>query len=160
MVFEKPKLSEIILSSGSFGFYFLCYGYLSLRYAFIRQPARSMSRAPRVTPGSDSVTGRRVPPGEVVVRMMDLYNCQYLAVSHLRTSEACASFLPDVKLQDLPTAILRLQKELNDFLKCREEVLDITCDGVISPEERPRWEKVLKELDDVSAAIMAVKFAD
>ena len=105
-------------------------------------------------------TGRRVPPGEVVVRMMDLYNCQYLAVSHLRTSEACASFLPDVKLQYLPTAILRLQKELNDFLKCREEVLDITCDGVISPEERPRWEKVLKELDDVSAAIMAVKFAD
>ena len=65
-----------------------------------------------------------------------------------------------MKLQDLPTAILRLQKELNDFLKCREEVLDITCDGVISPEERPRWEKVLKELDDVSAAIMAVKFAD
>lgn len=62
-------------------------------------------------------TGRRVPPGEVVVRMMDLYNCQYLAVSHLRTSEACASFLPDVKLQDLPTAILRLQKELNDFLR-------------------------------------------
>lgn len=105
-------------------------------------------------------TGRRVPLGEVVVRMMDLYNCQYLAVSHLRSSEACASFLPDVKLQDLPTAILRLQKELNDFLKCREEVLDITCDGVISPEERPRWEKVLKELDDVSAAIMAVKFAD
>ena len=98
-------------------------------------------------------TGRRVPPGEVVVRMMDLYNCQYLAVSHLRSSEACASFLPDVKLQDLPTAILRLQKELNDFL-------DITCDGVISPEERPRWERVLKELDDVSAAIMAVKFAD
>ena len=95
-------------------------------------------------------TGRRVPPGEVVVRMMDLYNCQYLAVS----------FLPDVKLQDLPTAMLRRQKELNDFLKCREEVLDITCDGVISPEERPRWERVLKELDDVSAAIMAVKFAD
>ena len=62
MVFEKPKLSEIILSSGSFGFYFLCYGYLSLRYAFIKQPARSMSRSPRVTPGSDSVTGRRVPP--------------------------------------------------------------------------------------------------
>lgn len=71
-------------------------------------------------------TGRRVPPGEVVVRMMDLYNCQYLAVSHLRSSEACASFLPDVKLQDLPTAILRLQKELNDFLKCREEVLDLS----------------------------------
>lgn len=103
---------------------------------------------------------RRTPPDNVVIRMIEIYNTQYLAYQHLKTSaEIGRKYLPNIDLKDLPSAILRLQKEVSDFLKVRDELVDITCDGVISPEERPRYDRILKELDDIVEAIMALKFA-
>lgn len=105
-------------------------------------------------------SGARIPPDDAVVRMADVYCTQFLAYQHLRASaEIARTYMPEVEAGDLATAILKLQKEVNDFLKCREDLLDITCDGIISEDERPRWEQILKELDDINAAIMALKFA-
>lgn len=105
-------------------------------------------------------TGRRIPPGRIVVKMIEIYNAHYLGVQHLKNSdEVGQAYLPEIELKDLPTAILRLQKELSDFLKCRDEILDITCDGIISEDEKERWARVMKEMDDVVTAIMSVKFA-
>ena len=67
--------------------------------------------------------------------------------------------MPNIELRDLPTAILRLQKEITDFIKCRDELVDICCDGVITDEERPRYNEILQELDQIIEAIMGVKFA-
>ena len=38
-------------------------------------------------------------------------------------------------------------------------MIEITCDGVIDENEKPQWNQIVKELDDVVAAIMALKFA-
>lgn len=105
-------------------------------------------------------SGKRIPPDKVVIRMIEIYGMQYLAYQHLKTSaEVGQAYLPDIDLKDLPSAILRLQKEVSDFLKVRDDLIDITCDGVISDDEMPRYKQILKELDDITAAIMAVKFA-
>lgn len=105
-------------------------------------------------------TDRRVPPDKTVVKMIEIYDARYLAYQHLKTSaEVGQAYMPNVKLSDLPTAILKLQKEVADFMKCRDEMIEITCDGMITEEERPRWEYILKELDDIAGAIMSVKFA-
>lgn len=105
-------------------------------------------------------TGRRTPPGRAVIKMIEIYNSPYLALQHLKSSDEVGQcYMPNVELKDLPTAVLRLQKEVNDFLKCRDEIIDITCDGVISEDEQERWNQVLKEMDDVITAIMSVKFA-
>jgi len=105
-------------------------------------------------------TDRRIPPDKTVIKMIEIYNCQYLAYQHLKTSaEVGQKYMPNIELRDLPSAILRLQKEVTDFIKCRDELVDICCDGIIDAEERPRYDAILKELDQIVEAIMAVKFA-
>ena len=103
---------------------------------------------------------KRIPPDKSVIKMIEIYDARYLAYQHLKTSaEVGQKFMPEVNLTDISTAILKLQKEVNDFLKLKDDLLDITCDGVISEDEKPRWETILKELDDITNAIMSVKFA-
>ncbi|MHC1723018.1 MAG: helix-turn-helix domain-containing protein [Aminipila sp.] len=103
---------------------------------------------------------KRVPPDKVVIRMIEVYETQYLAYQHLKTSaEVGQTYLPQVELKDLPTAMLRLQKEVTDFIKCKDELIDITCDGVIDDSEKPRFQEILKELDDITVAIYSLKFA-
>ena len=64
-----------------------------------------------------------------------------------------------IEIKELPVAILRLQKEVTDFSRLREVMIEITCDGVIDESEKPQWNQILKELDYVVEAIMALKFA-
>lgn len=103
--------------------------------------------------------GERIPAEDTVVKMIEIYGTQFLAYQHLRSNmELARSFLPDVCPTNLPMAILRLQKEINDFLRMRDDMTDIVCDGVITAEEMPRWNEIQKELDDVCRAILSLKF--
>lgn len=103
---------------------------------------------------------KRTPPDHVVIKMIEVYDTQYLAYQHMRTRDDVGkSFLPNVEIKDLPAAMLRLQKEVNDFIKLRDEMIDITCDGVIDENEKERWDIILKELNDVADAIMTLRFA-
>ncbi|MCS6132631.1 XRE family transcriptional regulator [Clostridium botulinum] len=103
--------------------------------------------------------GKRVPPAHIVINMTETYNAQHLAHQYLEGTEVGQKYLPKIEITDLPIAILRLQKEVSDFIKLKDEMIEITCDGIIDAEEKPRWDKIMKELDDVVEAIMALKFA-
>jgi Predicted transcriptional regulator len=104
--------------------------------------------------------GKRISPGSVAVRMVDIYNAQYLAYQHLKFSdEVGQKYLPAIEVKDIPSAMLKLQKEVTDYLKFRDELIEITCDGKITPDERPSYDQILKELDDIVAAIMSLKCA-
>jgi len=104
--------------------------------------------------------GKRTPPDKVVIKMIEIYDTQYLAYQHLKTSaEVGQKYLPDIEIKELPVAILRLQKEVTDFIRLREVMIEITCDGVIDENEKSQWNQIVKELDDVVEAIMALKFA-
>lgn len=104
--------------------------------------------------------GRRFPPERIVITMVELYNDRPLAYYHLKNSaELAAELLPDITITSLPAAVLRLQKEMNDFIYCRDRLLDITYDGVIVGDERSEFNSILKELDDIYGAIIALKYA-
>lgn len=104
--------------------------------------------------------GKRIPPDKIVIKMIEIYDTQYLAYQHLKTSaEVGQKYLPNIEIRELPLAILRLQKEVSDFIKCKDIMIEITCDGIIDDKERPQWNQIMKELDDVVEAIMALKFA-
>lgn len=104
--------------------------------------------------------GRRFPPERIVITMVELYNDRPLAYYHLKNSaELAAELLPDITITSLPAAVLRLQKEMNDFIYCRDRLLDITYDGVIAGDERSEFNSILKELDDIYGAIIALKYA-
>lgn len=103
--------------------------------------------------------GKRIPPDHVVIKMIEIYNTQYLAYQHLKTAdEVGRTYLPNIEIRELPSAILRLQKEVTDFLKVKDEMIEITCDGIIDKEEKPRWDAIMKELNDIMDAIMSLKF--
>jgi transcriptional regulator with XRE-family HTH domain len=105
-------------------------------------------------------SGKRIPPDTVVIKMIEIYGTQYLAYQHLKTSaEVGQKYLPNIDFKDLPSAILRLQKEVSDFLKCRDQLIEISCDGIISADELPQYKTIMKELDDIVAAILTLKFA-
>lgn len=103
---------------------------------------------------------KRTPPDKVVIKMIEIYDARYLAYQHLKTSaEVGQTYLPAIELKDLPTAILRLLKEVNDFIACKDELINITCDGVITDDEKERWNAILKELEDVEKSILTLKYA-
>jgi transcriptional regulator with XRE-family HTH domain len=121
--------------------------------------------AERINVSYDSIkdyeSGKTIPPDDIVVRMLDIYDARYLAYQHIKENVKTAeSLIPvNIEVKDLPSSILRLQKEVTDFLRIRDDMIEITCDGIISEDERPRWDNIMKELDHISAAIMSLKFA-
>ncbi|MFA5659553.1 MAG: helix-turn-helix domain-containing protein, partial [Oscillospiraceae bacterium] len=54
-------------------------------------------------------SGKRIPPDDVVVRMVDIYDARYLAYQHIKENvKAAGSLIPsNVEIKDLPTAVLR-----------------------------------------------------
>jgi transcriptional regulator with XRE-family HTH domain len=104
--------------------------------------------------------GARIPPDDVVTRMVDIYGTTYLANQHLREkSELARRIVPKIELKDLPTAILCVHKEVTDFLKLRDELIEIGSDGIITADEQPRFDEIIKQLDDIVAAVQAIKCA-
>lgn len=105
---------------------------------------------------------RRIPPDTVAMSMVEVYGTQHLAYQHLKNSaEIARRYLPDISEKtDIPSMILRLHKEVNDFLPLRDALIEITYDGIISADELPRFNAIMKELDDIHAAILAIKFRE
>lgn len=104
--------------------------------------------------------GKRVPPDKTVIKMIEIYNCQFLAYQHLKTSaEVGQKYLPDLKIVGLPLAILKVLKETEDFIEYRKELINITSDGIISKDEKKQWDYISGQLDELSNAIMILKFA-
>ncbi len=105
-------------------------------------------------------TDRRIPPTHIVIRMVDVYNVQHLAYQHLKNADDIANmYLPELSTESMTTAVLRLLKEVADFADRQKELIDITCDGIIDEEERPRFDKIMSELNDIVQAYFSLKFA-
>ena len=104
--------------------------------------------------------GHRIPPTHVVVNMVDVYGTQYLAYQHLRNADDIAGlYLPDVDVLNMSAAVLRLLKEVADFVKRQPELIAITCDGIIDEEEKPRFDEIMQELNDIVQAYFSLKFS-
>jgi transcriptional regulator with XRE-family HTH domain len=104
--------------------------------------------------------GVTIPPDDVVLAMVDLYQTPWLAIQHLTsTSKVAARYLPHVELRDLPTSVLMLQKEIGDAGLVNSELVEVTCDGSVEAHEAPKWQKVTKEIRELAGAALAVLFA-
>lgn len=110
---------------------------------------------------ADYELGVRVPPNSIVNDMVMCYNSQLLGVQHLRNSDAAArALLPDVQQMRLPEAVLCLIDAIYDFAddKIDRELIDIARDGIITAEERPRFELIAEKLNKIISAAMAVRY--
>lgn len=108
---------------------------------------------------ADYESGLRLPPNDVADRMVTVYNSQLLAVQHLRNSTQFArELLPDVQTMALPEAVLTLVDAVYSFADDRldRELIDIARDGVISADERERFDRVIDKIRNITAAAIAL----
>lgn len=101
----------------------------------------------------------RPVPNDIAFAMCGVYNANYLAIEHLRMTSIGRAALPGFKLCDLPVAVLGLLDAVQKFVDKNSEMIGITADGVISPEERGEWQEILVLVDRLQSALLTVKFA-
>lgn len=116
----------------------------------VRQLARYESREQEV-------------PDDIACQMAVLYDSQYLALQHLRlVSHVAAELLPPVAVLDLPMAAIRIINRVSQFAERHREreLLTIAEDGVISPEERPLFDEIMSELQELVQAILELGLSE
>lgn len=104
--------------------------------------------------------GKRIPPDNTVIKMIEIYDTQYLAYQHLKTKSKLGDYiLPDVEVMNLSVAILKLQKEVKDFTNCEDLLIKIGSNGIVNDDEVDDFKRIMKELDEVVEAIMTLKYS-
>lgn len=103
--------------------------------------------------------GSLVPSGELVCRMIKVYESKWLWYLHLKNNDPVGKeFLPDIEFTDLAKSVLRLQKEVSDLDSINRDMIDIACDGKVCSHEEPRWRNITKEIYEMAGAALAVIF--
>ena len=109
--------------------------YLAARQASGLTQERAAERIPvSVRSLADYEAGVRRPTTETVVRMVEIYDAQYLAYQHLReTSDLAQRLIPDVMGAELPEATLQLLDAIYDFADAHfdRRLIAIARDGKI-----------------------------
>lgn len=105
--------------------------------------------------------GKRIPPNNVVLKMIEIYDSQYLAYQHLQISDAVGhKYLPELQISDLAQAVLVFLDECDDLEKVKKLMIKISRNNAVDEDEKEDWEKVKNEIQDVVAAGMTLMFID
>ena len=106
--------------------------------------------------------GQRIPPNEVVELMVILYNAQHLAYQHLRETNAMyGRVVPEVPQCSVLEASARLTKRIYAFADSHADrrLMRMAEDNVIDPVERPEFDAILEELQEIVEAALALRCA-
>lgn len=103
--------------------------------------------------------GWRVPPDDVVARMVEVYDLPWLALEHSQATDRLG-VLPEVETKPLPQATITLTNRLRDAADRLAGLLRIAEDGVIDDTERPEFDSIVQDLRETIAAAYQVIYAD
>ena len=97
-------------------------------------------------------TGSRIPPNDVVERMVECYGLQYLAYQHLKETNALMGrVVPELTPRGLMEAVVRLTNRINRFGRehSADRLLEIAEDGRITDAERTEFEEIVADLREI-----------
>jgi len=97
------------------------------------------------------------PYPEEVHLMADLYNAPELRNYYCTNVCPLGYDMPKLELEDLDRITVKTLSALSRLATSKEELLDIAADGIISEDERPTLEKVLRNLEDVAQMAQSLK---
>ena len=106
-------------------------------------------------------SGRRFPPNTVVNDMVDIYQTPHLALQHLRMDPLASRLLPaNVQSRSLEQATIRLYRQVREFaLNHRtDDLIDIAEDGVIDGKERPMFNEIMRELNEIVNTVYSLQY--
>ena len=101
-------------------------------------------------------------PADIVEQMMDVYDDEYLGYLCLMDNPVARRFIPgNVERLDPLQAVVQLSLSIKDYMKDMDNVMDVACDGKITPEEAERcWNVSKSKLPEVVRAYIALECAD
>lgn len=108
-------------------------------------------------------SGERIPADDVVVRMVDLYSYNQLAVQHMRAnSELARRIIPELKDRSLIEAAVRFSNSLRrlDKLDGAARLLEIGEDNHIAAEEEEDYNEIALELQRLVQSAMELMNAN
>lgn len=103
-------------------------------------------------------TGETVPPNETVALMTKRYGASWLPIKHLQKSSAPLGIVPEVTVQELPTATLQLVNRMADFADRYRRLMQIAEDGTIDESEQVDFAEISGELRDIIACALSVMY--
>ena len=102
----------------------------------------------------------KVVPVDKVVLMADLYNSPELITGYCMRECPVHGFLPlateEKSIQGIALRLLKRFNE-NELEHMKEDLIDITEDGLISKDEVPRLKAILERLDEMAETISEMK---
>lgn len=103
-------------------------------------------------------TGETVPPNETVALMTKRYGATWLPIKHLELSAEPLGIVPEVTVQELPTATLQLVNRMADFADRYRRLMQIAEDGTIDESEQADFASISDELRDIIACALSVMY--
>lgn len=97
-------------------------------------------------------TSQRLPPSEIVERMVVCFHAPQLAYQHLHETNALISrVIPPLEQRSILEVAIRIYNRMRDFSQnaCLERLLVIAEDGLIDETERPEFEGIIEELRSI-----------
>ena len=98
----------------------------------------------------------KVVPVESIALMADVYNAPELR--HWYCSNVCplGDDMPEVNVEELDRITVKMLAVLRNISNVKDDLLDITADGVISDDEKPRLDSIIETLKEVSAVTQSL----
>lgn len=101
-----------------------------------------------------------IPNGEIVDKMVEIYEASWLGYEHLRLSTKVGRrCLPEINIEDIAKSVLVLQKESGDVETIKPSMIKIACDGEVEEHEEKEWSEVTKEVFEMAGAALSVVFS-
>ena len=101
--------------------------------------------------------GSTIPYQEVVLLMADCYRAPELKGNYCREMCPLGKNMPKIENEGLDRISLRMLSSFRKINEAKETLLDITTDGVISDEEKPELEEIIRTLDEVNEITQNLK---
>lgn len=101
--------------------------------------------------------GSIAPYPEEVLLMADVYHAPELRNIYCREMCPLGHDIPKLELEDLDRITVKAMATFRKMAETKEILLDITEDGIVSANEKPELEAVMKNLDEVSAIAQSLK---
>ena len=106
-------------------------------------------------------TAQRIPPNDIVERMVVCYNTQYLAYQHLHeTNELMARVVPELHQRPVTQTVVALINAINRFSKTNsaERLMEIVEDGKVDEDEMHDVQEIVLLLKKLTACAMELDF--
>ncbi len=127
---------------------------------FSREGASEMLGISVSTLADYELGNTKVVPVDKVVLMADLYNCPELKYGYCKHECPIGKQMPlATEAKSIEGIVLRMIQKFDPegMEEMKDSLVDIAADGIISDDEKPKLESILRQLDDMAVVINEMK---